>query len=834
LVLSSNQDNLCFLSHGGSSETFTVNEGLPVNSIIGTIKVIGNASIEGDIELSLASEQSSSRWPTISDVPIKIAEGTKDLILIKKLDKEGVEGEQSVIIGVKCKKRHSRDQSIIIPIRILITDANDNKPEWIGLPYVVNISEVTAVGSVVMQNIRAIDNDQLGPFSTVEYYVESGPFSHLVRFISQLEGTLILSAPLDYETLPKFWVTIRAQDRGYPPLSATTTVTVNIIDSDDQNPRFVDDKYSATLPDQQRAGEQLVISPRPIKAEDPDKGIRSPIIYSFNSESKENSYFLIDSKFGDVTLKKPLIPALSLPLTLVIRATQVDNRDRYALTTLTILNRRQLVLPDIRFVQSNYSTSLLESTPPGQVVLTVHTSRSLQLNGDKISMSGIEFQILDDEEQHFGVKNTGEVILVKSLDYEKHKYYSFRVMVSDGRQSDVTRITVQVLNVNEHDPVLSQNNYVFHVSESRLRNNSMIGEIHATDTDDGDIIQLSLKGPHSSMFSINSEGRLRVKNLKNLNTTECHLIVMATDSGTPPRSASASVLVHFSPQILKNFGRNIDFDQTLPAIDVNLLSESSFFSPSSSSAIILVIVLGVLLGTLFIIIIALTLHVLKHRKYVSSSGSLHSTYTSSVTHNHNSMSSDNSRRNISSLGSLKNNKVGALPQSTINSSLASIGTRGVENPIFNMPSNRTTTITRIEADSAVVSDASSNETIISTGDRTDLIRNIPSPLSSNSPPPPPNMTGTASRISVIKWPQGSIPRRVKKLTWEDERDHHLDNHYDPHYSSSIAIRPNSVDNNDSNNAVYRQTELDPDVSVIPLRRTLHSSASGLPDLTVYF
>lgn len=38
-ALSSTQDNLCFLSHGGSSETFTVNEGLPVNSVIGSIKV---------------------------------------------------------------------------------------------------------------------------------------------------------------------------------------------------------------------------------------------------------------------------------------------------------------------------------------------------------------------------------------------------------------------------------------------------------------------------------------------------------------------------------------------------------------------------------------------------------------------------------------------------------------------------------------------------------------------------------------------------------------------------------------------------------------------------
>jgi hypothetical protein len=763
------------------------------------------------------------------------------LILIKKLDKEGVEGDQSVIIGVKCKKKHTNDQSIIIPIRILITDANDNKPEWIGLPYVVNISEVTVVGSVVMQNIRAIDEDQLGPFSTVEYSVEPGPFSHLLRFSSQLEGTLVLSAPVDYETLPKFWVTIRAQDQGNPPNSATTTVTVNVMDSDDQNPRFVDDKYTATLPDFQRAGEQLVISPRPIQAEDPDAGIRSPIIYSFNSESKENSFFTIDPKFGDVILKKPLMPTINLPLTLVVRATQVDNRDRYALTTLTVLNRRQLVLPDIRFVKSNYSASLLESIPPGHVVLTVHTSRSLQLNSDKLSISGnnnigLQFQILDDEEQHFGVRNTGEIILTKSLDYEKHKFYTFRVMVSDGRQSDVTRITVNVINVNEHDPILSQNNYVFHVSESRLRNNSIIGEIHASDADDGDVVQLSLRGPHAKIFSISNEGQLRVKNLKVLNTTECHLIAYATDSGSPPRSASASVVVHFSPQVLKSFGRNVDLEQgNLPAVDVNMLSHANFFNPSSSSAIILVIVLGVLLGTLFIIIIALTLHVLKHRKYVSASAtSSNSSDSSTVNHN---IESSIARRNTSSLTSIKNNKVGVLSDTTINSNISSVGTRGVENPIFNMPTNRTN-ITRIDPDSAIVSDASSNETIVS-GERTDLIRNIASSLGSNSPPPPPNITGTASRISVIKWPQGSIPRRVKKLTWEDERRHN----YDHHYSSSIAIKPNSSNHNNNNNInnnindnnnVIRQTELDPDVSVIPLRRTLHSSSSGLPDLTVYF
>lgn len=153
------------------------------------------------------------------------------------LDKEADDGDHSVIIGVKCQRRNSTDPSVIIPVRLLVTDANDNSPEFIGAPYVANVSEVTVVGSVIAQNIRATDQDQPGPFSTVEYYVEPGAFSHLLRFTNPLEGSLVLMAPIDYESLPRFTVTIRAQDQGEPPNIATTTFTINVLDSDDQNPR---------------------------------------------------------------------------------------------------------------------------------------------------------------------------------------------------------------------------------------------------------------------------------------------------------------------------------------------------------------------------------------------------------------------------------------------------------------------------------------------------------------------------------------------------------------------------------------------------------------------
>src|SRR5699024_10468413 len=127
------------------------------------------------------------------------------------------------------------------------------------------------------------------------------------------------------------------------------------------------------------------------------------------------------------------------------------------------------------------------------------------------------------------------------LDYEKHKLYSFRTMVTDGRQSDVARVTVEVLNVNEHDPIFAQPSYQFHVNEARLRASPVIGQIQAADADDGDRVQISLSGPHASAFALSaSDGTLRLRSLRLVNSSECHMIATATDSGTPPRSSSAS------------------------------------------------------------------------------------------------------------------------------------------------------------------------------------------------------------------------------------------------------------------------------------------------------
>ncbi|KAH9371018.1 hypothetical protein HPB48_017007 [Haemaphysalis longicornis] len=100
------RDNLCYLTHGGSSETFTVNEAFPVESIVGSLQVVGNASEPyGDIELRMADPESS---------PLAILPGTKSLVLRQKLDKEGRDGLRSVTTDVICSPRHTRQTDHLV------------------------------------------------------------------------------------------------------------------------------------------------------------------------------------------------------------------------------------------------------------------------------------------------------------------------------------------------------------------------------------------------------------------------------------------------------------------------------------------------------------------------------------------------------------------------------------------------------------------------------------------------------------------------------------------------------------------------------------------------
>ncbi|XP_030565776.1 protocadherin beta-11 isoform X1 [Drosophila novamexicana] len=529
-------DSRCYLEGGGSAESFLATEDLAVGSIIGKLRINGDPNADtGDINLSLREK----------NAPVEIVAGTKDLALSVELDKEGLKGPSSIYVNVICIRRRSTDPSFVVPVNVRVTDVNDNAPQWIGTPYTLTLSEVTVPGTRILQGARAEDADQPGPFSTVEYQVLPGPYAELVQFLNPLEGTLVLKKALDYEQLQNFTVKLRAQDQGTPPRHSDTLLRVVITDADDQNPKFLRESYSAELPADGRAGE-LRMRPEPLKAIDQDEGICAPIQYNI-VQSQDAKYFRVHPHNGIITLLAPIGYAdLTHGATLVVKATQIDNPDRYALTTVQLTRPgTHSDLSTLAFVQKRFVMRIREDTAVGNRILALPTNKPGK---------HLKYTIADPiNSQFFSVGSLGELVLAKPLDYEKMTKHEFQVIASDGLTNSTSAdVTLEVIDVNDWEPRFRETHYEFMVPKSQSlqsRTDSfegvLIGKVEAADGDRNDKLELSLRGQHAGLFEIDATGNIymRPEQLQSLNESTVHLIAIATDSGVPPRSTSVPVSV---------------------------------------------------------------------------------------------------------------------------------------------------------------------------------------------------------------------------------------------------------------------------------------------------
>lgn len=115
-----------------------------------------------------------------------------------------------------------------------------------------------------------------------------------------------------------------------------------------------------------------MISPKEISAIDQDTGINAALFYTFNIDHPS---FAIDKETARVTVTREILEdELLMPVTLVVRATQYDNPDRYALATLTI-SKQSVARKPVHFSQKNYYATVLENLPINSVLMTLTTNR---------------------------------------------------------------------------------------------------------------------------------------------------------------------------------------------------------------------------------------------------------------------------------------------------------------------------------------------------------------------------------------------------------------------------------------------------------------------------
>lgn len=137
-------------------------------------------------------------------------------------------------------------------VTVVLLDVNDMSPEFIS-PTKISIIENAPSNTVVMA-IKAVDRDE-GRNGYVEYTLEDNdlPFT-----LGLVDGLLRVSGPLDREQKSNYTLGVTARDRGEPSRSSSSTVTVMVLDENDNSPVFDPRQYSATVAENASIGASVL------------------------------------------------------------------------------------------------------------------------------------------------------------------------------------------------------------------------------------------------------------------------------------------------------------------------------------------------------------------------------------------------------------------------------------------------------------------------------------------------------------------------------------------------------------------------------------------------
>ncbi|XP_063882361.1 LOW QUALITY PROTEIN: cadherin-99C-like [Scylla paramamosain] len=289
---------------------------------------------------------------------------------------------------VSCKPRSGPGQVNSVPVIVRVTDINDNPPVFSGLPYSVTVPELTPVGTTIFKDVHADDLDS-GVNGQVYYSIipgdERGDATDGYGIFSITlphQGLVTVNRSLDFERSPVYRVTILATDRAQKVsgrLSTTTTLTVMVEDSDDQDPVFeyascprvgricANPEYSATVTSMEVSG-VLSVKPERIFAKDLD-AIGTPVRYSFLSgrPGTYDRYFAINPESGSVTQTHAIDRAVTRQFEIVVKAEENSEARRFATAKLLIKVAGVDASPPV-VTASSYTGSVDENAAPGTPV----------------------------------------------------------------------------------------------------------------------------------------------------------------------------------------------------------------------------------------------------------------------------------------------------------------------------------------------------------------------------------------------------------------------------------------------------------------------------------
>ncbi|CAK1579521.1 unnamed protein product [Parnassius mnemosyne] len=502
----------------------------------------GQSSIIVDIEESRGDQVNQSTVPAVlpivgePDVDVVLSTvfpkgptlfqlDGKRLQLLQPLDRDA-DNLSHMVFQLVCQVKATKKRRTI-PVIVRVSDINDNAPVFQNTPYEANVSELVPIGTTIFEGIRAVDIDA-GVNGLSEYYIIPGDNKTLEQtnavdgygyFAIPLphQGVVTVNRTLDYERTKLYLVTIVASDRARDTkrrLSSTTTMKINVLDDDDQDPSFIyqgctlhdgvciNPEYTSYVNSGVLAG-ILTIEPEKIQAVDMDTlDARIQYIIESGEPDSWSTYFAIDQNTGAVRQLSPVDTTVAKKFQLVIKAEEATEAHRYTTAKLTVTVRPVDASPPVVSASSEEG-QVEENSPKGTKILDANghpimlTVSDPDLGpGDPVPKYTFELTT-----SYFDIDSEGHLIVSdEHLDRDQPNSGRFKFQVvareaNGGAASAPLSLSVQLLDVNDNAPMIPKTQPI---TVPASLEPTAVYKVEATDIDEGENARITYSIYHVS------------------------------------------------------------------------------------------------------------------------------------------------------------------------------------------------------------------------------------------------------------------------------------------------------------------------------------------------
>ena len=282
----------------------------------------------------------------------EIDSSTGDITIVQSPD---FETQHSHLISIQCYDPNYPNIASNFSMYIVVVPENEHTPEFTTENIILNIFESAPLGSSVLQ-LEAFDNDD-GQDGELRYSFTGQSSSNFL--LDPITGEIYLTATLDREVSDMLTFTAIVHDMPTDEntrRSSSATVTVNILDSNDNWPQCARTVHHLVVSPQTKPSTVLLVTP---ECTDMDIGENAELVYELGDESIEYM-FEVNSLSGALTLIEELDSSdpvhFYIPLIVHDRGTP-----SLSTTVLVIIDVQEPDLADIVDTDSNDYISLVEA-----------------------------------------------------------------------------------------------------------------------------------------------------------------------------------------------------------------------------------------------------------------------------------------------------------------------------------------------------------------------------------------------------------------------------------------------------------------------------------------